>query len=65
MSARKPDYKLSVVVGANNYIRVGAAWVNETGTISIQLDPYIQLPVQSENLKLMLIPTDYKKPSEV
>lgn len=63
MSGRKPDYRLSVVEGENNYTRVGAAWINESGTISIILDPYVVLPNRPE-LKLMLVPRDFVKPSK-
>lgn len=58
MAGRKPDYKLSVHDGPD-YHKVGAAWVNESGTVSIELDPYVTLP-HGPKVKLMLIKWDYE-----
>lgn len=55
---RKPDFKVSVV-SETNYHEVGAAWVNESGTISITLNPFVAIPI-TEKTKLMLIRKDYK-----
>lgn len=54
---RKPDYKLSIVIDGK-YYKVGAAWVNEKGTVSIQLDSFVVLP-HGPQVKLMMIPYDY------
>jgi hypothetical protein len=58
MAGRKPDYKLSFNDGVN-FHRVGVAWVNESKTISIELDPFVQIPAGAKT-KLVLIPSDYK-----
>lgn len=58
MAGRKPDYKLSVHI-ESDYYKVGAAWVNESGTVSIELDPFVVLP-HGAKVKLMLIPSDYE-----
>jgi hypothetical protein len=57
-AGRKPDYKLSVDINGK-YYKVGAAWVNDSGTVYLRLDPFVVLP-HGENIKLMLIPSDYK-----
>lgn len=58
MAGRKPDYKLSVHI-EGDYYRVGAAWVNESGTVSIELDPFVTLP-HGPKIKLMLIAANYE-----
>lgn len=55
-SARKPDYRVSALNKATSVKgSVGAAWLNEDGTISIVLDPFIVLN-DSPNLLITLFP---------
>lgn len=51
---RKPDYRLKVMhKGTSLKGDVGCAWRNEDGSLSISLDPFVQL-VQDGNLVLTL-----------
>lgn len=59
MAGRQPDYSVSIqAADGAKWISVGAAWINDSGTLSIQINDYIQLPVGP--CKLTLFPKDYK-----
>lgn len=61
MAGRKPDYKLMAKDATiDKWIKVGAAWVNENGSVSIDLDPFVVLRGQ-DHLSLALYPNDDKK----
>jgi hypothetical protein len=60
---RKPDYRLSAMnKDTDEKGRVGAAWKNEDGTISVVLDPFITL-TSSKDLILNLFPEKQPKQS--
>lgn len=63
MSGRKPDFHLAALdkstEAKNN--RIGAAWKDDNGSITIVLDNFIQL-TGSPNLVIKLFPND-RKPS--
>ena len=54
---RKPDYDLSALNKADDRLKgkVGAAWINEDGTISVVLNPFTYLH-QDGHLLLTLFP---------
>lgn len=57
--SRKPDYTLGAMnktTDEKNH-SAGGAWLNENGTISITLDPFITLTA-SKSLVLTLFPRD-------
>jgi hypothetical protein len=54
---RKPDYILKAKRGGKTSGRLGAAWKNPSGNISIILDVCTCL-VESENLQVTLFPND-------
>lgn len=58
-TGRKPDYKVSVALDGK-YYDIGGAWVNESGTVSITLDPFVSIPPQPQT-KLMMIPKDFQR----
>lgn len=54
--SRKPDYRVAALNKATNVKgNVGAAWINQDGSIAIKLDPFIVLE-DSTNLLLTLFP---------
>jgi hypothetical protein len=56
---RKPDYKISALnKRTDEKGTVGAAWLNENGTISIVLDPFVTLTQTGKDLLLTLFPAD-------
>ena len=58
---RKPDYHLGAMnkaTGEKNN-RAGAAWNNNDGSISVVLNPFVQLTA-SQDLVLTLFLNDYK-----
>lgn len=58
--SRKPDYDMSAMnKETDEKARVGAAWANEDGTISVVLSPFIKLEV-SKNLVITLFPVKKK-----
>lgn len=59
---RKPDYRLKAMnkaTGVKNR-NVGAAWVNEDGSISIDIDAFVVLPGGPE-LVLTLYPVEHRE----
>lgn len=57
---RTPDFDLKAMNKATNEkARAGAGWLNEDGSISIDLDAFIVLPA-SPDLVLTLFPRDGK-----
>ena len=55
---RKPDYNLAALdkeTGFKNN-RIGAAWINPDGRISIQLNPFVVLDGTNPNLVVTLFP---------
>ena len=62
--ARRPDYELSALnKDTNEKNKVGAAWVNENGTISIKLNAFIKLEA-STALVLTLFPPKQQTPND-
>lgn len=56
--SRKPDFKLSALNKTNEHKgKVGAAWKNPDGTISIALDPFVALSA-NDNLLITLFPNE-------
>jgi hypothetical protein len=67
MGARKPDYILRAAERLDgekkgHWRRVGAAWVNESGTVSITLDPFVILDSR-DHPSLILAVNDGEKES--
>lgn len=61
MAGRTPEYKLHAMnKRTDEKSKVGAAWLNESGSISIVLDPFIVL-AGSKDLVLTLFVNDRKK----
>ncbi|MES2367178.1 MAG: hypothetical protein V4563_14975 [Pseudomonadota bacterium] len=63
-SKRKPDFRVGAMrklEGMENKGNVGAAWLNEDGTIHVVLDPWIHLPRQDGDLLITLFPVKEKK----
>lgn len=53
---RKPDYDLSALSNTNDIRgKVGAAWINDDGSINIKLNPFVVLN-SHDNLQLRLFP---------
>ena len=60
MAGRKPDYRLHALnKGTDEKNRIGGAWENEDGSISIRLDAFIVLQAGPE-LVLTLFKEDRK-----
>lgn len=59
MAQRSPDFKVSAMRKESKQAntRVGAAWINEDGTISLKLDTFIVLE-GSEDLLVKLWPIE-------
>ena len=59
MTGRKPSHYLKALDKATDEKsgRIGAAWVNRDGTISIKLDPFVTLN-GGNDLVLTLFPND-------
>lgn len=57
MSGRKPDYDLGILDKENDIkqSRAGAAWLNEDGSISINIDPFVVIP-PGRHILLTLFP---------
>ena len=61
--ARRPDYILKALNKDNDKQGVvGAAWVNEGGSIGVVFNPFVVIPNET-NIVLTLFPND-KKPDE-
>jgi hypothetical protein len=61
----KPNYKVKVLNKKSSLKgHIGAAWINEDGTISIVLDNYISL-YQDGNILITLFPTDKPNKSDI
>ncbi len=60
MAGKKPDYTLSAMDKDNDRLKglVGAAWINEDGSISIRLNPFVVLDTREHNLELRLFKND-------
>ena len=59
--SRTPDYNLKTLnKTTSEKCRVGAAWANEDGSISIVLNSFVVLPASKE-LEIRLFPYDGKK----
>lgn len=58
--SRKPDYRLGAMNKATDEkANVGAAWINENGSISVVLEPFVTLRAD-KNLVLTLFPATSK-----
>lgn len=56
MAGRKPDYRMHALKkGTDEKNRVGGAWANEDGSISIRLDAFVVLQADPD-LVLTLFP---------
>lgn len=58
-----PDFNVAVMNRENEVRgRVGAAWANDDGSISIALDPFVVLKGNGhgDKLSIQLFPRDYK-----
>lgn len=56
MAGRKPDYRLAALdKETDDTDRVGAAWKNDNGSISIRLNTFVHL-IGNKNLVLTLFP---------
>lgn len=72
-AGKKPDYNLSAMDKDNDRLKgtVGVAWINEDGTISIRLNPFVVLDTREHTLELRLFKNDgaytkqMKKPKSV
>ncbi len=54
---RKPDYNVSAMnKSTEEKGRIGAAWINQDGSISITLDAFIVLPNAGKDLLITLFP---------
>ncbi len=59
---RTPDFELKAMnKGTDRSHRVGAAWMNDNGSISINLDEFVVLSGKDNNLVLSLFPWEEKK----
>lgn len=63
--ARKPDYRVGALNKRTNAKgRVGGAWLNPNGTISMVLDPFIVLTQEGNNdLLITLFPEGHDVPA--
>lgn len=60
---RKPDYDVSALNKDNERKgKIGAAWANPDGTISIVLNTFIVLDTGRDNLLITMFPTTGYKP---
>lgn len=61
-TARKPDYNVGAMDIRTDIKngRIGVAWLNANGTISLILDNFITL-TQDGNLRITLFPTERNK----
>ncbi len=61
MTPRSPDYQIKATTRPNiapkRAGRVGAAWKNEDGSLSIVLDPFVTL-VAADDLIITVFPID-------
>lgn len=59
MTNRKPDYRVAALnKGTDEKGVVGAAWINDNGSIAIILDPFVNLQQQGRQLLITLFPSD-------
>lgn len=60
MAGKKPDYTLSAMDKDTERLKgnVGIAWINEDGTISIRLNPFVVLDTREHALELRLFKND-------
>lgn len=65
MAGRKPDYIIKAATPDSKiWTRVGAAWVNDSGTVSIDLDPFVVLSGRDSPSLVMHPNTDRKRGEE-
>lgn len=65
LKGRTPDYKLKMMdkrTGVKSR-KMGAAWINESGSITINLDPFVSIPA-SADIVLTLFPWNWKDEKE-
>lgn len=60
MAGRRPDYTLSAMDKGNDALKgsVGVAWINEDGSISVRLNPFVVLDTRQHSLELRLFKND-------
>lgn len=59
---RTPDFEAKAMNKENDRShRVGAAWLNDNGSISIELDEFVVLTGKNKNTVLTLFPWEAKK----
>jgi hypothetical protein len=62
---RPPDYELSVMdKRTNSKGRVGAAWRNKDGSITIKVCPFVVLDFKNPELVVMLYPTKRREETD-
>jgi hypothetical protein len=61
--SRSPDYRIGAMNKRTDEKngKVGAAWINNDGSISLVLDTFVQLPVGSPDLLITLFPATKEK----
>lgn len=58
---RTPDYQVKALNKENNRAhRVGAAWLNDNGSISIEIDEFVVLSGKDKYMTVTLFPWDEK-----
>lgn len=59
---RTPDFEAKALNKENNRShRVGAAWLNDNGSISIEIDEFVTLSGKDKYMALTLFPWETKK----
>lgn len=59
---RTPDFEAKAMNKENDRShRVGAAWLNDNGSVSIELDEFVVLTGKDKNTVLTLFPWETKK----
>lgn len=61
----KPHYRVAALnKGTEEKGCVGAAWINDDGTIAIVLDPFVSLTQHGKQLLITLFPIDGSEPKK-
>jgi hypothetical protein len=62
MTGRQPDFILKATSRTESFItpRLGAGWANESGSISIRIDPFVTLE-DNAGYTFVLYPNKYKE----
>ena len=58
--SRKPDYRVGALnKNTDERATIGAAWLNDDGTIAIQVNDFVHIP-NFHGVLITLFPKDYK-----